>query len=129
MVSQTTATDLRNKTVKGVSWSAVSQIVTQGFTWAISIIVARILGPKAYGLIGMIAVFSGFAWLFSDLGLGAAIVQRKKLEQEHLDTAFWINLLAGFVMTGLMAAFAPLIASFYNEPQLTWLSIIISLQF
>jgi PST family polysaccharide transporter len=77
--------------VKGLSWSAVSQLVTQCFTWAISIILARILGPKAYGLIGMTAVFSGFAMLFSDLGLGAAIVQRKNLQERHLDTAFWIN--------------------------------------
>jgi O-antigen/teichoic acid export membrane protein len=122
-------TNLRQRTVKGVSWSAVSQLVTQCFTWAISIILARILGPKAYGLIGMTAVFSGFAMLFSDLGLGAAIVQRANLEKRHLDTAFWINALAGFVMTGLMAACAPLIASFYNEPRLTWLSIVIAFQF
>ena len=125
----TSFTDLRQRTVKGVSWSAVSQIVTQGFTWAISIIVARILGPKAYGLIGMTAVFSGFAMLFSDFGLGAAITQRKNLEKRHLDTAFWINVLAGVAMTALMAAFAPLIASFYSESRLTWISIVISLQF
>jgi O-antigen/teichoic acid export membrane protein len=121
--------NLRHRTVTGVSWSAVSQLITQCFSWVISIILARILGPKAYGLIGMTAVFSGFAMLFSDLGLGAAVVQRKKLEQRHLDTAFWINVLAGFVMTGLMAACAPLIASFFNEPRLKWLSIIIALQF
>src|SRR5207248_3826448 len=63
------------------------------------------------------------------VGLGPAIVQRKNLEERHLNTAFWITVLAGFVMTGLMVAFAPLIASFYNEPQLTWVSIVISLQF
>jgi PST family polysaccharide transporter len=115
--------------VKGVSWSAVSQLVTQSFTWTISIVLARILGPKAYGLIGMTAVFTGFAMLFGDLGLGAAIVQRRNLEERHLHTAFWINMLAGVVMTGLMIGLAPLIASFYNEPRLTWISMTISLQF
>ena len=123
------STNLRHRAVKGVSWSAGSQLITQFFTWVISIILARILGPKAYGLIGMTAVFTGLAMLFSDLGLGAAIVQRKKLEERHLDSAFWINLVAGIAMTGLMAAVAPLIASFYNEPRLTALTIAISFQF
>ena len=122
-------TNLRHRTVKGLSWSAVSQLVTQCFTWVISIVVARILGPKAYGLIGMTAVFSGFAMLFSDLGLGAAIVQRVNLERRHLDTAFWINVVAGFTMTAVMAGFAPLIATFFHEPRLTWITIVIAFQF
>jgi O-antigen/teichoic acid export membrane protein len=120
---------LRQRTVKGVSWSAASQLITQSFTWTISIVLARILGPKAYGLIGMTAVFSGFALLFGDLGLGAAIVQRRNLEERHLNSAFWINMLAGVVMTALMTGLAPLIASFYNEPRLTWICRAISLQF
>jgi O-antigen/teichoic acid export membrane protein len=122
-------TNLRQRTVKGVSWSAVSQLITQSFTWTISIVLARILGPKAYGLIGMTVVFTGFAGLFGDLGLAAAIVQRRNLEERHLHTAFWINMLAGVVITGLMIGLAPLIASFYNEPRLTWISMTISLQF
>jgi hypothetical protein len=51
------SSNLRQRTVKGVSWSAVAQFVTQSFSWVISIIVARLLGPKAYGLIAMTAVF------------------------------------------------------------------------
>jgi O-antigen/teichoic acid export membrane protein len=128
-MSEVRFTNLRHETVKGVSWSAVSQLSTQIFTWVISIILARILGPKAYGLIGMTAVFTGFAMLFSELGLGPAIVQRKNLEQRHLDSAFWITLLAGFVMTGLMGGFAPSVAWFYKEPRLISLTIAISLQF
>ena len=82
MEGKTTTTDLRHRTVKGVSWSAISQLITPRLHLGISIIVARILGPKAYGLIGMTAVFSDFAMLFSDFGLGVAIIQRKILERD-----------------------------------------------
>jgi O-antigen/teichoic acid export membrane protein len=123
------SSNLRQRTVKGVSWSAVAQFVTQSFSWVISIIVARLLGPKAYGLIAMTTVFTGFAMLFSDLGLSAAIVQRVNLEKRHLDTAFWINVVSGFFMTALMAALAPLVATFYHEPRLTWITVVIAFQF
>ena len=123
------STNLRRRTVSGVSWSAVAQLVTQCFSWVISIIVARLVGPRAYGLIAMTAVFSGFAMLFSDLGLSAAIIQRANLEKRHLDTAFWINMASGLLMTALMAGLAPVIAAFYREPRLTWITIIAALQF
>ncbi len=123
------ASDIRNRTIRGVSWSAVSQVVTQGFTLAISIVVARILGPKAYGLIGMVTVFTGFAALFGGLGLGAAIIQRKQLEPRHLNTAFWVNAVFGSAMTLLVVALAPLVAWFYREPRLTALTAFIALRF
>ena len=107
----------------------MSQVVTQSFTFGISIVLARLLGPKAYGLVAMVTVFTGFASLFSGLGLGAAIVQRKDLEPRHLNTAFWINVVFGATMTTLMAALAPLVAWFYEEPRLTLLTAVIALRF
>ena len=123
------ADNLRTRTVRGVSWSAVSQAVTQSFAFTISIVLARLLGPKAYGLIGMVTVFTGFAALFGGLGLGAAIVQRKELEPRHLNTAFWVNVIFGSAITLLMAAMAPLVAWFYREPLLTPLTAVIALRF
>ena len=123
------ATDLRSRTLSGISWSALSQVVTQLFTFAISLVVARILGPKAYGLIGMIVVFTGFANIFGDLGLGAAIIQRKQLEPMHLNTAFWINVIMGGSMTILFVTFAPVVAAFYKEPALATLTAVIALRF
>lgn len=122
-------TEFRSKTISGLSWSAISQVANQGFTFAVTILLARILGPKVYGLVGMLAVFTGFAAIFGDLGFGAAIIQRKTLDPEHLNAAFWANAVVGMLMTGIMSAVAPLVARFYNEPLLASLTAVISLRF
>ena len=68
---------------------------------------ARILGPAVYGLIGMITVFTGFAAVFGDLGLGAAIIQRKELEERHLNAAFWTNVTMGATLTAADGGSSP----------------------
>jgi PST family polysaccharide transporter len=129
MEVESNSADLANRTVQGVSWSGLSQAITQGFTWIISIVLARLLGPSAYGLIGMVGVFTSFAILFGGLGFGVAIVQRKNLEERHLSTAFWMNLATGALITLLMVGFAPVIARFYHEPLLVPITRIIALRF
>lgn len=104
-------------------------MVNQIFTFAISIVLARILGPKVYGLIGMITVFTGFAGVFGDLALGAAIIQRKELESRHLDAAFWANVTMGATLTLLMVALAPVVAWFYKEPLLLPLTAVIAIKY
>lgn len=121
--------NLRERTITGVSWSAISQVLNQAFTFAISIVLARILGPEVYGLIGMITVFTGFAAVFGDLALGAAIIQRKELEERHLNAAFWINVTTGVMLSLLMVALAPVVAWFYDAPELLMLSAVIALKY
>jgi PST family polysaccharide transporter len=104
-------------------------VLHQGFTFAISVVLARILGPKVYGLIGMIMVFTGFATVFGNFGLGAAIIQRKELESRHLNAAFWTNVFMGTSLTLLMIALAPFIAWFYKEPLLLTLTSVIALKY
>jgi O-antigen/teichoic acid export membrane protein len=120
---------LRTRTITGVSWSALSQVVQQGFTFCISVFVARILGPKVYGLVGMVMVFTGFAAIFADLGLGTALIQRKDLEERHLNAAFWLNVAVGGAMTLLMIGLAPAVAWFYQEEILLRLTAVIALRY
>ncbi len=87
----------RGRTLTGISWSAVSQALNQCFTFAISMLLARMLGPKIYGLIGMIRTLTGFGAPVGNLGLGAAIIQRKELEARHLNAAFWSNVPMGAI--------------------------------
>lgn len=111
-----TSDDHGERTVTAVGWSAVSQIGRQALSFLFLIVLARLLAPRQFGLMSMIAVFTGLAHLFMDLGLSAAVIQRKELEDRHLSSAFWLNLAAGAAVTGVLALSAPFIADFYGEP-------------
>jgi len=110
---------LRSTTVKGLSWTAASQIARQVTNIIVSLILARLTGPEAYGLIGMVTIFTGFASLFVDLGLGSGLIQRPEIEPEQIASVFWINVLAGLALALSMMLIAPFAADFYHEPAVT----------
>ncbi|MCP4361150.1 MAG: MOP flippase family protein [Chloroflexi bacterium] len=109
---------LKQRTITGIGWSTVGSFSKQGVQFVLSVILARLLTPEDFGLLGMVLVFTGLAILFNDLGFGAALIQKRALKEQHLSSVFWLNLGVGFLLTILMIALAPFIASFYNEPQL-----------
>jgi O-antigen/teichoic acid export membrane protein len=113
--------ELKAKTIRGLQWATLSQIVRQVWQVALSAIMARLLCPADYGLFGMALVFVGFAGIFSTLGFSAVLVQRKDLSARHIDAAFALQLSLGLVLTLLVLGTAPLIAQFFHEPQLTTL--------
>lgn len=110
--------DLKSKTLAALSWSGIAQLARQSLGIVVSVILARLLNPRDFGLIGMAMVFVSFAQIFSDLGLGSALIQKVRLEQRHLDSIFWINIIVGIILTGVTFAVAPVIAFFYREPVL-----------
>src|SRR5919106_1377792 len=118
---------LRQKAVKGLFWSVVQKWGRAGLTTITFIILSRLLAPEAFGLVALATAFTVFIELFLDQGFGSAIVQREELEPEHLDTAFWLNVLTSILMTvGLIAA-SGLLGALFEQPRLTsvlqWLSI------
>ena len=121
--------NLRARTLSGLGWSGAAQVTLQVFQFLVGVILARLLSPQEFGLIGMIIVFTGFANLFGDLGLSAALIQKLDIEQRHLSSVFWVNIAAGIILTGIVVAAAPLIATFYNEPALRVLTMVIALNF
>jgi PST family polysaccharide transporter len=78
---------------------------------------------------GMIIVFTGFVRIFSDAGFGAALIQRKELEERHRSSVFWLNIGIGCAITALLMGGAPWIAWFYDEPILTPLTMFIAVEF
>lgn len=120
---------LRQQTISGIGWISVAQVGKQGIQFIISIILARLLTPKDFGLIGMILVFTGFVNLVGELGFGAALIQRHMLEEKHYSSIFWLNAVTGLAFTGLFTLIAPLIANFYDEPQLVSLTRLIVINF
>lgn len=121
--------ELRQQTVSGVGWASFTQISKQGIQFIISVVLARILSPEDFGLVGMVLVFTGFAALFGEMGFGAALIQREVLEERHYSSIFWLNFLLGILLTGLIAMLAPVIANFYDEPRLVPLTTIIAINF
>ena len=105
--------DIKSKTTKGITWSAAEKAGNQILTFLVSVILIRLLSPEAFGLVAAAtAIFSFFA-LFTNYGFTAAIVQRKDLENEHLDSAFWISLLAHSVMLSIVLIVAPYVAKVF----------------
>ncbi|MDZ8024384.1 MAG: MOP flippase family protein [Nostoc sp. DedQUE11] len=119
--------NLRQKAFKGVVWSAIQNWGRQAIAFIVFFVLARLLGPEAFGLVAAASVFLSFIQIFLDQGFSSALVQRKELEPEHLDTAFWTNIGIGLLMTAFSIAAAELVANFFSQPELTpvirWLSL------
>ncbi|MEQ8196863.1 MAG: lipopolysaccharide biosynthesis protein [Clostridiaceae bacterium] len=110
---------LKKKTVAGFFWSMSDLIACQGIQFIIQIVLARILLPEDFGIIGMITVFIAVSQSFVDSGFTTALIREKDPSQEDYSTAFYFNLVMAFVMYIILFFSAGAISSFFNEPQLT----------
>lgn len=110
--------NLKSKAVKGVAWSFVGTTANKGIQFVISLILARLLTPADYGLLGMLGFFIGLAGTFIDSGFSNALIQYKDRDNRDFCTVFYINLGMSFLMYGILYFSAPWIADFYNEPRL-----------
>ena len=120
---------LRSQALSGFRWTASVRLLSQLVTWMITLVVIRLLAPADYGLLAMATVFVAFLAMFSELGLGAAIVQKADVDEELLKRAFGLILIIHFSLAALLAVAAPLIAAFYAEPRVTPILRVLSLQF
>ena len=87
---------LKNKTVKGVGWSAIDNVVQTGVTFLVSIVLARLLSPDDYGLIGIVAIFTTVSTALINGGFTTALIRKKDASEEDYCTAFYCNLLHRF---------------------------------
>src|SRR4029077_16323684 len=121
--------DLKEKTIRG----GLARIIAQGVNFAFRLgslmVLARFLGPRDFGLVGMVTAFTGVLGLFRDFGLSTASVQRAHVTEEQISTLFWINALVGVLLAVLVSALAPVIASFYHEPRLVWVAVVLATGF
>lgn len=109
---------LKNKTVRGASWSFAEQILTRGSNFVIGIILARLLSPTDYGLVGMLGIFLGLSQLFIDGGLTSALIRTKNPSEEDFSTVYLINVVLSVLFYFLLFFCAPVIAEFYKQPLL-----------
>jgi len=105
--------------VKGAGLNAAARFGTQVLSIACTTVVARLVPPRAYGLMGMAAVVIGFVGLFRDIGTSSAIVQRRDIDDDLLTSVFWLNMSMGLAVGGACWLAAPWVALFYREPALS----------
>ena len=113
---------LRGKTVKGVGWSFIDSFAGQGITFLVGLILARLLTPEEYGLIGIITIFIAVFNSIVDSGFSNALIRKTDAKEVDFNTVFIANMVVSIVLFFALFFSAPLIANFFNQPQLKPLS-------
>lgn len=120
---------LRSSVLSGLRWTAGARIVSQVFTWAMTIFVIRLLAPGDYGLLAMANIFVAFLMLMSEIGLGLSIVQANTVDTHQLKQIFGLIILSNLFLCLLLLITAPFLATFFNEPRLSAVIQALAVQF
>ena len=110
--------NLGNRARKGVSLVFYTKFITQGIQFIFGLILARLLSPTDYGLVGMLAIFIALFEMLTDSGFGVAIIQKKSPDSIDYSTVFWFNFVFSLFLYLVLFFSAPAISSFYNNNKL-----------
>ena len=110
---------LKDKTVKGTAWTAIESVLRYGASFVVGIILARLLSPDEYGLIGILTIFITIFEVIIDGGFINALIRKQNAQEIDYCTVFWTNLSLSFLMAGILYAGAGLIAKFFDRVELT----------
>lgn len=117
-----------NKTViKNLTWRFLERCGAQAVTFIVSIVLARILNPDMYGTVALVTVFTTIMQVFVDSGMGNALIQKKDADDLDFSSVFYFNMLMCSILYLIMFISAPLIAAFYNKPELVSIVRVLSL--
>lgn len=119
--------EIKDKTLSGVKWSAIGNILTKGVTFLIGLILARLLSPADYGVTGMVGIFFAIAGTFIESGFGSALIRKQDCTDIDYSTAFYFNAVAGLLFCLLLSLAAPLIAEFFKTPILEDIVVVMSI--
>ncbi len=117
------------RTITGVKYNFLNTVSKTLLQFVVGVVLARLIPPQEFGLMGMAYVFIGLANLFSTLGMGAAVIQRKDLTENHIRAATTLSFLLGSILLLFFYFASPAISAFYNEPRLTNIIRVISILF
>ncbi len=118
--------NLRNKTLKGVGWTAAQSLVSNGVRFVIGIVLARLLSPEAYGMVGMVMVVQAILGIFVDGNFGASLIRKPNITEDDYNTMFWMTMGMSVGAYTLLFVFAPYLSRFFNA-ELTSLARVLGL--
>ena len=122
-------TDMKQRAIRGGIITSASQVIMFVLRLASIMVLARLLIPEHFGLIGMVTALTVFIERFEDLGLGDAVVQRKVITHEQISTLFWLNISICLFIAILVALCAKAVAWFYNDQRLVWITVALASNF
>ena len=117
---------LKEKTVKGVGWSAMENVTKIGVTFVVSIVLARLLSPEEYGLIGILTIFIAIFNAIVDSGFTNALIRKQDATDVDYSTVFYINLVLSLILAVILFCCASPIAIFFERPELVDLTKVMS---
>ena len=118
---------LKDKTVKGVGWSAIDNVAQMGVTFLVSIVLARLLSPDDYGLLGLITIVTAVCTTLVNGGFTTALIRKKHVTEDDYNTAFIVNLALSLLLYAIVYASSPFIADFFKREELVSLTRVASL--
>lgn len=121
--------DLKRRATRGGLARIVTQITTLLLRTGTLMLMARLLSPADFGLVGMVTAVIGVFSVFRDFGLSAAAIQHETISSEQSSTLFWINLLTGSVLALVAMSIGPLVARFYHQPPLVEITVVLATAF
>lgn len=118
---------LKDKTVKGVGWSAIDNVAQMGVSFLVSIVLARLLSPDDYGLLGLITIVTAVCTTLVNGGFTTALIRKKDITENDYNTAFIVNLALSLLLYAIVYASSPFIADFFKREELVSLTRVASL--
>lgn len=116
-IEKLTTTDIKKHAVKSVKWTALSEITSRSIQPIVTLILARLLTPADFGIVGIAMIAIGLAQIFQDFGLGKTLIQRETEVEKSANVIFWINITLSVIIYFILFLTAPLISKFFNEPK------------
>ena len=107
--------DLTSRTVSGVWWVGLARISKIASQLLVTVILARLVDPAAFGVVGMAVVFTGFLALFNDFGFGKALIQKARIDHLLIESCLWANFAIGILLAAVTILMAPLIGQYYEN--------------
>lgn len=118
---------LKDRTIKGVGWSFIGNALGYGITFLVGLVLARLLSPEEYGLIGIVTVFITVFNVMAESGFSSALIRKTDADENDYNTAFYTNIAFSLLLYLALFFAAPAIASFFKRPELTPLTRVMGL--
>lgn len=118
---------LRNRALSGMTWKLLEKAGMQTVQFVVQIVLARLVTPAEYGLVGLLTIFIAVSEPFITQGFTTALIQKKETDEIDFSSVYWANIFLGFAIYGVLFAASPLISLFYQQEQLTALMRVLSI--